>query len=288
VSDVAPHDIEDLKPRLAEARRKFSTAADALRTTFPYHLPESREEALAYLGACLHGSAVVVTTATEMLFDDPRKGDIDRQQPSQVRQVLAGVPPVSHVLFVNPYFVPQHRLLSALCDAGRSGIAVRVLTNSLASTDVVAVHAHYAKRRDEMLKGGVDLCELRHDAEDGLRFTASDCRHATLALHGKVIVVDSRRVLVGSMNLDPRSHRLNTEDGLMIDSPELARLVEAKLGVEFEPTNCWRLSLADRQRIVWSTRRGGAEVTEHSDPDASIWKRIRCLLFGLLPIEGEI
>ena len=188
---------------------------------------------------------------------------------------------------VNPYFIPQDHLVAALESAKKRGIAVRVLTNSLASTDVVAVHAAYAKRRKGLLAGGVSLSELRPDAQDRATHIAADCPQATFALHAKAMVLDRDRVFVGSLNLDPRSHRLNTESGILVRSPQLAERVALALGVEFEPANSWRLGL-DQGQIVWSTSRGGATVTVRDDPDASFGRRLKCGVAHLLPIEHEL
>src|SRR3546814_2912584 len=45
-------------------------------------------------------------------------------------------------------------------------------------------------------------------------------------LHEKAAVVDGRWLFLGSMNMDPRSAELNTELGLIIDSPELSAQVQ--------------------------------------------------------------
>jgi putative cardiolipin synthase len=184
--------------------------------------------------------------------------------------------------------VPQERLLDALVAQQARGVRVRLLTNSLASTDVIAVHAGYAKRRQTLLAAGVQMYELRPDAEARARLVAPDCRDAILGLHGKVMVLDRRRVFIGSMNLDPRSHRLNTEDGMLVDSPELARRVADCLEVEFQPGNCWRLGLTPDRNIIWSTSRGGASETETSEPGVSGCRMAWCQFLKLLPIEGEL
>ena len=104
----------------------------------------------------------------------------------------------------------------------------------------------------------MEMYELRPDAEGAPGWSPADCRDAKLGLHGKVMVLDRRRVFVGSMNLDPRSHRLNTEDGMLIDSPELARRVAERIEVEFKPGNCWRLGLMDDRRPHLVHVAGGA------------------------------
>ena len=282
VHDVAPHEFK--KQDLQDTRRKLDAAIQAQLPAFPYRLPDSRDKALAYITDELHAA---VLAPTEMIFDDPRKGNIDTQQPSHIRQVLTRTPLASEAIFMNPYFIPQERFTEALIAQQKRGVHVRILTNSLASTDVVAVHSAYAKRRPDLLKGGVSLFELRTDAEARTKFIAPQYPSATLALHGKVMVLDRRRVFVGSMNLDPRSHHLNTEDGMLVDSPELAEQVAKALQVGFDPPNAWRLEYRD-DRVLWLTTRNGAPVIKTNDPDASCGRKMKSDFLSLLPIEGEL
>lgn len=224
---------------------------------------------------------------TEMLFDDPTKlPDID--QPSQIRERLANFGVQREIEFVNPYFVPQEKAVDALLDLRRRGVDVRILTNSLASTDVVPVHAGYSKRRKPLLEGGAGLCELRIDAESKASQIASGCSDARLALHCKVIVADRSSVFVGSMNMDPRSHRLNTEDGLLVRSPELAERVLAALEPQFREDSCWRPSLLCDGRMVWTTQRAGTQVTAKKEPDASWGRRVKVRILKALPIENQL
>jgi cardiolipin synthase C len=283
VHDVAPHEFTAEEVRRARARLDAGVNAD--RAAFPYPLPGSRDEALRYVEAAVHSA---VRAATEVLYDDPAKGTFDTEQPSHIREVLLRTPPTSEVLLLHAYFVPQQRLIDALVAQQSRGVRVRLLTNSLASTDVVAIHAGYAKCRARLLAAGMSISELRPDAEGRARLVAPDCRGAKLGLHGKVMVLDRRRVFVGSMNLDPRSHRLNTEDGMLIDSPELARRVAERLEVEFEPRNCWRLELMGARDLTWTTSRAGLPEVDTSEPGVSGCRTAWCDFLKLLPIENEL
>ncbi len=62
---------------------------------------------------------------------------------------------------VSPYFVPGKKGTKVLAQFAAQGIALRILTNSLAATDVVVVHAGYAKRRKPLLRNGVRIYELK-------------------------------------------------------------------------------------------------------------------------------
>ena len=123
------------------------------------------------------------------------------------------------VIIVSPYLVPGEKGLGVLCEMARRGVRVRILTNSLASTDVPVVHAGYARYRPRLLACGVALHELR-PATDVARRTRIGLSSGA-SLHSKAIVVDGETVFIGSMNLDPRSRNLNTEVALQIGSPDL-------------------------------------------------------------------
>jgi putative cardiolipin synthase len=166
---------------------------------------------------------------TRMVSDDPAKG-LGRAAPdSLVREKLRAIigEPVSSVSLVSPYFVPSEAGVEIFSDMAISGVDVEILTNSLEATDVVAVHAGYAKRRGVLLEAGVKLYELRRLAP-GLakeREPFGMGSSSASSLHAKTFAVDQARVFVGSFNFDPRSAHLNTEMGFVIDSPALAQQV---------------------------------------------------------------
>ena len=124
-------------------------------------------------------------------------------------------------LLISPYFIPGENGVRYLGGLAARGVTVKVLTNSLAATDEPEVHAGYARYRIPLLEAGVDLYELRPASGQAA------VRHAYgtssgESLHAKSMIVDAAQVFVGSMNLDPRSRKLNTEMGVIVDSPELA------------------------------------------------------------------
>ena len=122
---------------------------------------------------------------------------------------------------VSPYLVPGEKSVAVLCGLVGRGVRVRMLTNSLASTDVPPVHAGYALYRPQLLACGVALHELRprRSGDKARRIGLS----SGTSLHSKAIVVDGETLFIGSMNLDPRSRHLNTEVALKIESASLGR-----------------------------------------------------------------
>ena len=136
------------------------------------------------------------------------------------------------LLIVSPYFVPGKAGTEALVAAAQRGVRVRIVTNSLASTDVGAVHAGYKKSRRELLEGGVELFELKPtvEANTGAAKKLSFSGSSAASLHAKTFMIDRQRVFIGSMNLDPRSVQINTEIGILIDNSQLTELLETRIG----------------------------------------------------------
>ena len=178
----------------------------------------------------------------------------------------------SELLFISPYLIPSRDGLEHLGDMRRRGARIAVLTNSLASTDAPAAHAGYARHRTALLARGVELFELRPEPGGTHPKLHSWGRASGSSLHAKVIVIDRVRVIIGSMNQDPRSRLYNTETWVSIDSPKLA----AKLANLFEESTQAHHSFSLQMRgdgVEWITEEQGKEVRFKSDPLASSWLR---------------
>jgi putative cardiolipin synthase len=155
-----------------------------------------------------------------------------------------------------------------------------MLTNSLASNDVAAVNSHYKLWRKRLLEAGVELHEARADAatRSAIAETAPVIGEF-MGLHMKAIVIDRKRVMLGSMNLDPRSWSLNSEMGVVIESPALADEVTTAIELDLEPQNSWRLSLSPEGDVRW--RDGDETLSEQ--PARNLGQRIEDLVFMLFP-----
>jgi cardiolipin synthase C len=196
---------------------------------------------------------------------------------------------------VSPYFVPGETGTAALARLAAQGVRLRIVTNSLAATDVTAVHAGYAKRRKDLLRAGIRLYELKPDpdaakpAEDpkkpdargsGLSLTGS----SGASLHGKTFAADGERVFVGSFNLDPRSTRLNTEMGLVIESQVLAALHHSTLDRKL-PAIAYELRLTADGELEWIEQTDAGELRHRSEPKAGLGRRVSVRILSWLPIE---
>jgi cardiolipin synthase C len=222
-----------------------------------------------------------------LVSDDPAKvlGSAPPQSRMAVKlRDLLGEPQRS-LDVVSPYFVPGRETTDTLADMARSGVHVRVLTNSLQATDVAAVHAGYAKWRRDLLAAGVTLYELRRmddvppPGRSGGRFGSS-----AASLHAKTFGVDGSRVFVGSFNFDPRSIDLNTEMGLVIDSPVLARQLDARLTADM-PELAYDVRLGQDGKLVWRQQTGQGVVTYQDEPGTTVWKRMGVRVLSWLPID---
>ncbi len=193
------------------------------------------------------------------------------------------------VVYEAAYFVPGDRGVEVLTALAARGVRVRVLTNSLAATDVVAVHAGYAPYREALIAGGVELYEYRPDADRPTPTSGQRIRigRSESALHAKIAIYDRKLVWVGSANFDPRSRRLNTEAGLLIESPLLAGWLLAGIDRDFSPEHSWRLTLEQdgdsRRQLTWNGERDGKPIRLSSEPDAGFWRSLRVGLYSLIP-----
>jgi putative cardiolipin synthase len=169
--------------------------------------------------------------------------------------------------------------------AGR-GVRVRILTNSLAASDVAVVHSGYAKRRHDLLKAGVQLFELKPNAVQETRDAKMGYGSSSSSgLHAKTFAVDGSRIFVGSFNFDQRSARLNTELGLLIDSGSLARSLAAAFDSTI-PQVAWEVRLtADGTSLEWIERGPAGEKRHATEPGTSALRRLGVDVMSILPIE---
>ena len=185
------------------------------------------------------------------------------------------------VSIISPYFVPGERATGWLVDAAQAGKQVGILTNSLAANDVAAVHGGYSQYRKDLLKGGVALWELkpeRGEAIDSSLFGSSGA-----SLHTKALTIDGKVLFVGSFNLDPRSAILNTEQGVLVGSPELARQLEDLFDLKTAPQSAWRVSLVDGE-LRWADHQ--EEFDE--EPLASAGRRFQAWFARVFPVESQL
>ena len=241
---------------------------------------------------------VLQWSRAELVHDDPSKTtDFTPSEESLLfpEMMRAAGRPGQTFDLVSPYFVPMQGGTTTLANLVTDGVRVRVLTNSLAATDVAAVHAGYVKWRRKLLKAGVEIYEFHPAAtQDAVTpnrrsgrassWGASRSR-APLGLHAKTFAVDSARLFIGSFNFDPRSAMFNTELGLVLHSPSLAR----QLHGEFDnavPSMAFEVILgAGGRGIQWIELGPRGETLHRTEPHASIFRRAFVSVLKFFPLD---
>jgi phosphatidylserine/phosphatidylglycerophosphate/cardiolipin synthase-like enzyme len=196
------------------------------------------------------------------------------------------------LLIISPYFVPGPEIMQAFKAAHARGVRIRVLTNSLASNDAPVAHVGYARHREALLAAGVDLYELRseqaglHSAFGSSGASSGLSGESRAMLHSKVLVMDGRLLVVGSMNLDLRSQLQNTEIALLIRSNPLSDVA----GKQIEATlreGAWHVERIDGH-LVWRAPQGSGVQDSSTEPDASLGLRLMLKLFGPLAPDAML
>lgn len=199
----------------------------------------------------------------------------------------------SELLILSPYFIPGDPGVAYFQSLRERGVSVKILTNSLASTDVPIVHSGYAKYRRDLLRMGVDLYELnRNFGIDKLKNQKeSKFYQSKSSLHAKAFVIDGKYVFIGSLNLDPRSVIQNTEIGVMFEAKELAEDFSQSFDENMKK-GAFKLGLRKgkdgHERMVWSGVVDSEEIELFSEPQTSFWERFRAGFLRLVPAESQL
>jgi putative cardiolipin synthase len=188
------------------------------------------------------------------------------------------------ILIVSAYLIPTPSMEGAVERAIARGVRVRILTNSIGSNNHLTAHSAYRNHIDGLLASGVELHEVRTDASDRHLYMVDPIEAKELALHAKALVIDDDRVFIGSANLDPRSLRINTELGLLVESEALNASLRAALEPDFNENNAWSLRLDDEGRVLWVS----GDLVLTAQPAESFMQNIEDWFFSLLPIEDEL
>ena len=203
--------------------------------------------------------------------------------------------PKEDVDLISAYFVPQKNGEKKLIELANEGVKVRVLNNSFKANDVALVHAFYAKYRKDLLKNGVELYEfLPAVSEQNLYANSKEISKkakvslkglSRSSLHAKLMAVDHKQVFIGSFNFDPRSANLNTEIGVIINSPPLANAVHQTMDENLSK-HAYKLVLDAQQKINWLKETPQGTVILRKEPKMKWWQKAGVKIISWLPIEG--
>jgi cardiolipin synthase C len=250
------------------------------------------------LAGILAGRLPLTWAGAQVVCDSPLKGK-DLSVPGvssllyePVAQAIAQVQ--NELLIISPYIVPSNGELRLLKDRRDHHVRIRILTNSLESAPEVSAHSGYMHYRPMLLSDGVELYEVRArlGSSRGSGQSAKISSYGNYALHAKLYVLDRRRLFIGSMNLDQRSRRLNTEIGLIIDSAQLSQQTVTRFEAMTRPENSYMVTLPagaeGSTHLVWRTVENGAPVEYKVEPSKRPLRRIEADLLSLLPLDAEL
>ena len=255
---------------------------------FPYQIP-SRQKLLTVL----ENLKQYLDWATLSVYADPPRKDLhEKSTHAYNRLISANLAAQEESITSSPYFIPTEQMIEKTKKLVEQGVSVKVLTNSLSSNDVTMAQYGYAARRKSLLAAGIELYELRDDALDRINYTAKQYRDTDIGLHAKVTVIDNKRVLIGSFNIDPRSTLINTEVVIVIESKALAKKVKLALLRDISPRNSYHVFLEEdnhgHEHLRWRNEEKGEIVIHKHEPNTNFLTVFGELLFSLLPVDDQL
>lgn len=285
ISIIGRKSEDDLR-KLAEQEKHAEQHPNAVK----YLEAIRKSEFVKALGS---GQTTFEWSKVQMVSDDPKKGLglAKKDELLSVRLQAALGEPKRSLALVSPYFVPTASGVQSFIAMAERGVKIRILTNALEASDVPAVHAGYAKRREALIAAGITLYEMRAKAGTiGPRGMAKIFGGTRLfgssgsSLHAKTFAVDDERIFIGSFNFDPRSVNLNTELGFVISNQALAKAVTTTFR-ERIPEEAYEVKLDEHGKLYWIERTDAGTVTYTSEPGVGIIKRGWVNFLSILPID---
>jgi len=265
-------ELSELRKRLAQSLEEIqeSKYADAVRTRYLRYLEPARR--------------LFEWAPYSLVVDSPDKGVKAKadEAASITTPLIDSIRSAeSELIIVSPYFVPLKSGVEGLAALEERGVEVIVITNSLAANNQFTVHGGYAPSRKPLLEAGVEIYEVRPDADvAGTEFI--DASGAKSTLHTKAFIVDDREVFIGSFNFDPRSANLNTELGVIIRDPELA-LIYAVLVEDALQTQTFEAFLDEDGKLRWRGYEDGEEIVYDKEPETTWGQRFAAWFARIIP-----
>jgi putative cardiolipin synthase len=247
----------------------------------------------------IDGRLPVTWAQAQLLYDSPYKKQVENGLMSG-RLIHPAIIAIAskvqtELLMVTPYLIPDEEDMQLFKSLRQQNTLIRILTNSLQSAEMTVAQSGYMHYRIPLLKDGVALYEIRSQLGNskGSGQTAALSKFGNYGLHAKLYVFDRKRLFIGSMNFDQRSKNLNTEIGLIIDSPALAQQVAERFQAMVEPTNAYRLALrpnavGEEPDLVWHSQEDGKAVSYDTEPARSDWQSLKVKLLSLFPVDDEL
>jgi putative cardiolipin synthase len=235
------------------------------------------------------GKRELIPAMATMVTDTPEKlqnaiGDVElatlaREKGRRFRAAQ------SEIIIITPYFIPQKTGAEAFEALLARGIRIVIVTNSLASTNHVAVYSGYRRYRKRLLQAGAEFYEIRADEAGGENAWGHSPEMMTL--HSKATIIDRKTIFVGSLNFDPRSILINSEMGMFIESDYAASGLAAAVFEELDRV-AYKVDLDERGKLRWTYQYGEQREVLKKSPQASWGRRFMVGFYSLLPIENQL
>jgi putative cardiolipin synthase len=227
---------------------------------------------------------------TDMQFLSDDVGKLSKTVPTdtnlvhQLRTLLGS--PTKKLTIISSYFVPTKDGVDTLVKLAKSGVDIKILTNSFDATDVTAVHSGYSQWRPNLLRSGVKIYELKSTAAEEERENKlwRARSQSSTSLHAKTFAVDDYQVFIGSYNVDPRSANINTEMGVIINDEELASQLHGALSDDLL-NQAYEVKLLESGALQWHTMEDGKKVIYDSEPRVDMSDHIWLTIMSWLPID---
>jgi len=272
-------ELDDPEAALNELRERLANSLDEIRDSKYAKAVETK-----YLVYLEPGKRLFEWAPYELVVDSPDKGVKAKAEEaaSITTPLIDSIRSAEReLIIISPYFVPLKSGVEGLAGLEERGIEVTVITNSLAANNQFTVHGGYAPSRKPLLEAGVEIYEVRPDADvAGTEFI--DASGAKSTLHTKAFIVDDKEVFIGSFNFDPRSGSLNTELGVIIRDPELA-LIYTVLVEDALPKQTFEVFLNEDGKLRWRGYEDGEEIIYDKEPETTWGQRFSAWFARIIP-----
>jgi len=258
--------------------------------------------------AIIHGSlpedkkSLIFNGEVHIVYDDPLKAsNKSEKEVTYLKSLTAPYFEEIHKSFdiISPYFVPGKTGVEYLTALVKKGIKVRVLTNSLSSTDGLMAQSGYSRWRYKLLIGGVKLYELKTEIKIKTSKSLRRGEKAKSGLHAKTYVFDDNKVFIGSFNFDQRSLNINSEVGVIYDAPKMAHLISQSVFDQSINEIAYSVKIADKNintgkveiekgDIYWVETKNNKKIYYENEPKTGFWRRFCEAFFSIMPIESQL
>ncbi|MCK0149461.1 phospholipase D family protein [Marivita sp. S6314] len=280
---------KDVLPASTSGLDELATAAKAARAGARGSGYIATIKSSPLMSSLLDGTASLEWTDVTLVSDDPSKGLGDAGNDDLLIGRLPALltTPVKSVDVISAYLIPGKKGAAMFEGYAQNGIRTRLMTNSMAANDVMPVHGAWMGYRDQMVRAGVEVFELRSQQQlDSDTTLAQMLTGSQSSLHAKTFAIDEERIFIGSFNFDPRSAQLNTEMGFLIESPTIATALARSMD---DRNTVYAVTVGPDGNIQWEETLNTGEIRiHHKEPNTTFLERAFVTLISWLPVEWAL